>query len=785
MHAQPYMLRDALPAPAGDFCDVVCCMLHDAPPPPPPVLRVQMRLVRGLLLTSASDAEAEQHASTHERALWNSVLGTQRGDRPGEMLYWLPLGAGVSKADLKHPHHTDGQQHGWSLPHGDFWCCVGSGIEAFARLGDSTFFRLAAPTVATPNVATPDVASASSAGNGDGSAGEVVVPPARASPVLYVMQLVSSTLSWQEAGLRITLTVDEPGTLPADRSLRLRLQVSTLAATVATTAPAPACTVRLRIPRWAFVAPSGGAHGRAEPPRARLITASGTAELPPAAILVAADGENGEGATMDGGEDATTGGGGGGEGGGGSGEGGGAMLEVSRAWHDDDALTLSLPMALRTEPIADTRPQYRGLVALLCGPLLLAGLTRGARTILADPSALGTWLQPVPPSANAQLRSLVVGSRTDSRVLSASARGPRVSTGPLPASSSADAPEATWRLLCHPRPELCTHVALESYAQPGAYLGLARATARAAAQNTSLPSAPAPVITLITPAGGPAAAPPEEALYKVDVSGSSGSSGSGGSGGGGGDSGGGDGSSGSGGGGRDGSGGGGGGDATSSVSPLGLSSFDALHLAPKVAPDSLMCADDASSSTTTTSSRLLLRPRASTAAGTAACRFRLVPPAARYPPLSMWARPSSRGRGFLFVPLKEVIDEVYSVYFYVGADASAVPRECSSLREPWSEEGDGADDSVDAASRALAQKVLAASEGRWGRIKGLAFESRGVLRTPWGSGRWGVLPERPGELFADFGGARHELTFDAWPAFTSVRCSDGEVVHGSVAVGSG
>jgi hypothetical protein len=38
------------------------------------------------------------------------VLGTQRGERPGEMLYWLPLGAGVSKMDLKHPHHSDGQQ---------------------------------------------------------------------------------------------------------------------------------------------------------------------------------------------------------------------------------------------------------------------------------------------------------------------------------------------------------------------------------------------------------------------------------------------------------------------------------------------------------------------------------------------------------------------------------------------------------------------------------------------------------------------------------------------------
>ena len=99
-----------------------------------------MRLARRLLMNSHDDAEAATHASYHERALFNSVLGTQRGDRPGEMLYWLPLGAGVSKMDLRHPKHGDGQQHGWSIPMGDFWCCVGSGIEAFSRLADSTFF---------------------------------------------------------------------------------------------------------------------------------------------------------------------------------------------------------------------------------------------------------------------------------------------------------------------------------------------------------------------------------------------------------------------------------------------------------------------------------------------------------------------------------------------------------------------------------------------------------------------------------------------------------------------
>ena len=44
-----------------------------------------------------------------------------------------------------------------------------------------------------------------------------------------------------------------------------------------------------------------------------------------------------------------------------------------------------------------------------------------------------------------------------------------------------------------------------------------------------------------------------------------------------------------------------------------------------------------------------------------------------------------------------------------------------------------------------------------------------------------VLPDQPGVIFADFGGAQHELSFEgSWPAFVSVRCSDGEVVKGAV-----
>eukprot|EP00966_Prymnesium_polylepis_P170682 3945626-Prymnesium_polylepis.1 len=78
---------------------------------------------------------------------------------------------------------------------------------------------------------------------------------------------------------------------------------------------------------------------------------------------------------------------------------------------------------------------------------------------------------------------------------------------------------------------------------------------------------------------------------------------------------------------------------------------------------------------------------------------------------------------------------------------------------------------------------MAATGGRWAGVRGLNFGSSGVLSTPWGTGKWGVVPMREAVLFADFGGARHELTFEHWPKFVSTRCSDGEIVRGELAPG--
>lgn len=67
-------------------------------------------------------------------ALNNGVLGIQWGpDKPGVMIYLLPLGTGVTKGN---------SSRSWGTPLNSFWCCYGTGVESFAKLEDSIYFRM-------------------------------------------------------------------------------------------------------------------------------------------------------------------------------------------------------------------------------------------------------------------------------------------------------------------------------------------------------------------------------------------------------------------------------------------------------------------------------------------------------------------------------------------------------------------------------------------------------------------------------------------------------------------
>ena len=123
-------------------------------------------------------------ADYYERALFNGILGTQHPD-DGMTLYYVSLASGYWKM--------------FGLPLDAFWCCTGSGIESFAKLGDSIYFH-----------------------DDEG---------------LYVNLFVASELDWQEKGVRII----QETSFPESDTTTLTLQCSK-----PTRMP-----LRIRVPYWA------------------------------------------------------------------------------------------------------------------------------------------------------------------------------------------------------------------------------------------------------------------------------------------------------------------------------------------------------------------------------------------------------------------------------------------------------------------------------------------------------------------------------------------------------
>ncbi|KAG4380879.1 hypothetical protein AAZX31_15G032200 [Glycine max] len=106
------------------------------------------------------------YADYYERALTNGVLSIQRGTEPGVMIYMLPQGRGVSKAKT---------YFGWGTKFDSFWCCYGTGIESFSKLGDSIYFE---------------------------EQGE--------NPTLYIIQYISSLFNWKSGQIILNQTVVPP-----------------------------------------------------------------------------------------------------------------------------------------------------------------------------------------------------------------------------------------------------------------------------------------------------------------------------------------------------------------------------------------------------------------------------------------------------------------------------------------------------------------------------------------------------------------------------------------------
>jgi DUF1680 family protein len=129
------------------------------------------------------DPRAE-YADFHERALLNGILGTMN---PSDAMttFYVPLESGYWKL--------------FSLPFDSFWCCTGTGVESFAKLGDSIFFH-------------------------DDTA-------------LYVNLFVPARLHWPEKGLLLR----QETRFPDEDTIRLEFQCERPVA----------LAVRVRVPYWA------------------------------------------------------------------------------------------------------------------------------------------------------------------------------------------------------------------------------------------------------------------------------------------------------------------------------------------------------------------------------------------------------------------------------------------------------------------------------------------------------------------------------------------------------
>ncbi|KAF2317732.1 hypothetical protein GH714_039702 [Hevea brasiliensis] len=141
------------------------------------------------------------YADHYERALTNGVLSIQRGTEPGVMIYFLPLGPGHSKAV---------SNQGWGTPFDSFWCCYGTAIESFSKLGDSIYFE---------------------------EEGKV--------PSLYIIQYISSSLNWVSGQIVLNQKVDP--VVSWDPFLKVTITTSTLQNSKGGNRLS---TLNLRIPIW-------------------------------------------------------------------------------------------------------------------------------------------------------------------------------------------------------------------------------------------------------------------------------------------------------------------------------------------------------------------------------------------------------------------------------------------------------------------------------------------------------------------------------------------------------
>jgi hypothetical protein len=124
-----------------------------------------------------------KYADFYDRIHINEILSSMN-PTTGMTTYFKPMGTGYFKA--------------FGTPDSSFWCCTGTGMENFTKLGDSVYFH--------------------------------------DDKDLWVTFYVSSTLNWSDRGLSLTQTTD----LPASNKVTFTI----------TAAPTDAASLKFRKPYW-------------------------------------------------------------------------------------------------------------------------------------------------------------------------------------------------------------------------------------------------------------------------------------------------------------------------------------------------------------------------------------------------------------------------------------------------------------------------------------------------------------------------------------------------------
>lgn len=307
-------------------------------------------------------------------------------DLPGQFIYYMPLGAGVSKGD-----NPGAWTQGFGSPFNSFWCCYGTAVESFSKLADSIYFFFSPPE--PPSTPHSFIARLLAAWPLRLAAPPRPPRPAPRPPSLFVNQLASSTLRWRELGVTVRQTDDlyPGGDNVATARLVIGVEAPPSGAAAAAHRPGARFFLHFRMPSWVNATspsaePPGGLELRlnGRPLDVGALPRSGGA--PGGTVFVALPALQdfspptfGEGADY---------------------------VVMGPEWTDGDVLEARLPMAVGVEDLNDARPELQALKAVTLGPFVMAGITQGDRALDLAPEEVAGALVPPDAGGGAGLVSL-------------------------------------------------------------------------------------------------------------------------------------------------------------------------------------------------------------------------------------------------------------------------------------------------------------------------------------------------------------------------------------------